>query len=179
MKTIYLVRHALSQANVDGIVAGSEFESPLTRIGKDQAKKTGKKLRSKNIQLIVSSPMERAKKTAEIIAKEVDYDNKKILYNKLLTERAYGSFSGTPFEHFKKHVDENNLPEEIESVERLHKRASKIVEWLKQLKQTEIVVVSHGSTGRMIKVVAGELDHSHFHTIERIGNAEIYEFTLE
>ncbi len=41
MKTIYFVRHGETQANVDGLIAGGEFESQLTENGINQAKKAG------------------------------------------------------------------------------------------------------------------------------------------
>ena len=67
MKTIYFVRHGESEANNLGLSAGSEFDTPLTDIGRKQAQKTGQDLKDKNIQLIVSSSQGRAIETAEII----------------------------------------------------------------------------------------------------------------
>lgn len=179
MKTVYFVRHAQSQANVDGLMAGSEFETPLTKDGENQAKEAGEYLKNKGIEVIVCSPMKRTVKTAQIIAKEIGYDAKKIVTNPLLTERGLGYYSGKPFEEFLN--DQNSghvVDDDMESFEALHDRVQEAFRWLRSLKQDTILVVSHGATGRMFRVVDRELAQDDFHQMERFDNCEVDEFTL-
>src|SRR5436309_1380376 len=68
MKKIYFVRHGESEANSLGLSAGSEFDTPLTNFGREQARKAGQELKDKKIELIIASPMERTVETATIIA---------------------------------------------------------------------------------------------------------------
>lgn len=179
MKTIYFVRHGLSEANVARIMAGSEYETPLTDIGKKQAKKAGKTLKDKNIQLIVASPMGRTLETAELICEQIGYDKSKIIKNELLVERGLGHYDGLPYEKYQSDVEEDKvIMEGLESFEDLYLRVKKAFKWLEQRKEDCILVVSHGATGRMFRVVDRELSHDDFHEIERFDNCEIDEFTL-
>lgn len=75
MKVVYFVRHGESRANVEKVFAGSRYDVPLTAAGLQQAKATGM-LRDKPIDIIVSSPLQRAKQTAKCIAEEIGYNEK-------------------------------------------------------------------------------------------------------
>ena len=57
---MYYVRHGESEANLLGIWAGSQSDSPLTELGVKQAIETGEKLKGKKISRIISSPLIRA-----------------------------------------------------------------------------------------------------------------------
>lgn len=179
MKKIYYVRHGESQANVDGIIAGSEHEAPLTEKGKDQARKAGQELKDKKIELIVSSPMERTRDTATIIAKEIGYDPAKIIDQKLFIELRSGPYSGKTFALRDEHLAQGKLLPGVESSESVHARIKEAFEWLRGLDQQSIVIVSHGGTGRMVKTIVEELPPENFLHVERMGNSAVYEFELE
>lgn len=179
MKTVYFVRHGLSQANVDGLIAGGEFESPLTKIGRDQAKKAGQDLKDKNIELIVSSPMGRALDTAKIIAKEIDFDSSKIVIDDAFTEVFNKYYSGKPYVLRMQHIKEGKLVEDIEHPDRVLARVEEGFARLSKLPADRILLVSHGATGRMIRAIAERVPHHDFMSHKPIGNTEIYEFTLE
>ncbi len=70
---IYVIRHGLSEGNAAGVIQGFA-DSPLTDIGRSQAKLLGRFLRRENVSAdtIYSSPLKRALETAEIIADELD-----------------------------------------------------------------------------------------------------------
>ncbi len=179
MKTIFFVRHGLSEANVARVMSGSEHETPLTDVGKEQAKKAGRSLKNKNIQLVVASPMGRTMETAELICEQIGYDKSKIVKNELLVERGLGHYSGRPYEDYKSDVDDDKVVMEgLESFEDLYHRVKEAFVWLEGRKEDCILVVSHGATGRMFRVVDRELSHDDFHEIERFDNCEIDEFTL-
>lgn len=178
MKKIYYVRHGESQANLDGLVAGSEHEAPLTDRGKSQAKQAGQDLRDKDIELIVTSPMERTRDTATIIAKEIGYNPKEIVVQKLFTELGNGPYSGQPYAFRDKHVAEGKMLPGMETSEALHKRIKMAIGWLKDLPQERIVVVSHGGTGRMVRAIIEDFPPEDFLKVERMGNTAIYEFEL-
>ncbi len=67
MKTIYLLRHAKSSWDDARL---TDFERPLNRRGLENAPRVGAKISENRFQidLIVSSPAERAKQTANIVA---------------------------------------------------------------------------------------------------------------
>ncbi|MEH6709818.1 MAG: histidine phosphatase family protein [Paraglaciecola polaris] len=69
-KCFYLCRHGQSEFNARGILQG-HMESPLTALGKQQARVLASKTKQWNIQHIVSSHLGRAKQTAEICAQQL------------------------------------------------------------------------------------------------------------
>ncbi len=179
MKTIYYVRHGESQANVDGLTAGAELDSPLTNNGRQQAKKAGQELKGKGIALIVCSPLERTRETARIIAKEIGYNPAKIVEKQEFIERYVGVYSAVPYSKYRDDIDKNALHESAESTAAMYKRVKKGLDWLKRQKAHTILVVSHGGTSRMLRIVLQNLEHENLYQVEAFGNAEIFEFTLE
>ena len=67
MKTLLLVRHAKSSWDTPGM---KDFDRPLNERGKGDAPEMAKRVKDKgiNIDLLVSSPAKRAKKTAQYFA---------------------------------------------------------------------------------------------------------------
>ena len=65
-KTFYIFRHGQSTYNLAGRTQGQTNDSVLTNLGKQQALDIGKKLQNKNIEIILCSPLMRAKQTAEL-----------------------------------------------------------------------------------------------------------------
>lgn len=83
MKVLYLVRHAQSSWN-DAKLA--DRERPLTDKGKRDATKMGKRLAESEVavDVIVSSPAQRAHATAEVIARKLDFKRKDIVQDERL-----------------------------------------------------------------------------------------------
>jgi phosphohistidine phosphatase len=78
MKRLYIIRHAKSSWKDESL---DDFERPLGKRGKADAPKMGKRLKKRGVKpdIIISSPAVRAKTTAELIAKELEY-SKEILF---------------------------------------------------------------------------------------------------
>lgn len=87
------VRHGESIGNAKGLIQFAEDE--LTEKGEKQAFDTAQKLQEKNITKIISSPAERAKKTAEIIAQEIGFEGE-IEYWEEFKDADYGDLKGQP-----------------------------------------------------------------------------------
>ena len=118
---LFLVRHGQSLANKERKHQGREDEwrnTSLSNIGKTQAKKVADRLKDENFNLIYSSPLKRAKQTAEIINK---FHNKKIIFDDGLKEQ---------------HDDTETKEEFIERVKKVYK---KLIE-----KDKNILVIAHG-----------------------------------
>lgn len=92
------MRHGESHANADGVFAGPSYSAPLTEQGRLQAQAEGARIKRQNVTFdrIVSSPIERAKETAEIIAKAIGFDLHSIVFDKRLSEYDMGALSGQP-----------------------------------------------------------------------------------
>ena len=180
MKKIYFVRHGESEANSHGLSAGSEFDTPLTDNGRAQAKKAGQDLKGRAIELIIASPMGRTMETAMIIALEIGYDPKRIVKKESFVERGMGIYSGGPDEEYLK-AAKGGLPlhESVETAEAMHERINDGIEWLRSFKQQRILIVSHGGVSRILRLMHQNLPLSHMYKIDRLPNAEVYEFDLD
>lgn len=87
---LYVVRHGQTEWNFENRVCGIT-EVQLTERGIEQAKELSQIVIEKQIDIIISSPLSRAMKTAEIISKEICRD---ILIDNRLIEQNYGIFDG-------------------------------------------------------------------------------------
>lgn len=104
---IYLVRHGESEANTKKRFSGIT-DVELTEKGVLQAVRAGKKLKDKTIHKIFSSPLKRAKNTAEIIADEIGYNKKDIIVENCLTEVNFGIFENLTWEEIvQQYADES------------------------------------------------------------------------
>lgn len=91
MKTLLLIRHAKSSWDSPGL---TDFERPLNERGKRDAPEMAKRIKEKtDIELFVSSPARRAKKTAKIFAEEYGVDKEDIQYVEDLYGAAPDTFS--------------------------------------------------------------------------------------
>ncbi|MDH3661263.1 MAG: histidine phosphatase family protein [Alphaproteobacteria bacterium] len=70
-RQLYLIRHGQTEWNLKGRLQGGK-DSPLTALGRQQASAVATSLGANPPSSILASPLGRAKKTAEIIAKALD-----------------------------------------------------------------------------------------------------------
>ena len=178
---IYLIRHGQDEDNARGILNGHR-NKPLTKLGISQAKDAGDKLKNKKIEVIVSSPLRRAKQTAAIIAMAIGI--KRVYLEDNLRERDFGVLTGKLVKdiplYAEKYIRINNSVyftegKGVESFPATLKRAKSI---LKKLKKAHIgknlLLVSHGDLCCMM--LAGERGMSWKRGLEKwdgIKNAQI------
>ncbi len=93
-KTIILVRHGESNYNKNGIIQGNTNDSYLTEKGFEQAAFIGNWLNELTINKFFSSPLIRAKQTAEIIANKCSINKSSIKFDTRLEEVDFGSWKG-------------------------------------------------------------------------------------
>lgn len=169
MKRLYFIRHGLTEMNVQGVYSGST-ETPLTEVGRAQAKAAGQAAKDLGIDLIVSSPLSRAHETAKIIAKEIGYPVANIHLNEYLKERHFGELEG---QKWSPDLDLDGITD-IETVDNLLERAKLALEWLETLPADTILVVAHGAIGRALRHhLLKEFPFSH---PTRFNNAELVQW---
>lgn len=95
MGSIIFLRHGQAKNNIERILTGRTPGVPLTEKGIDQAEKAAKFLEHMNISAIYSSPIERAKHTAEIVGKHNSID---VITDDRLIELDMGKFTGVPYD---------------------------------------------------------------------------------
>jgi probable phosphoglycerate mutase len=93
--SVIFLRHGQAKNNIERILTGRTPNVPLTEKGIEQAENTAKFLEQMNISAIYSSPIERAKHTAEIVAKHNSLD---VTIDDRLIELDMGKFTGVPYD---------------------------------------------------------------------------------
>jgi len=93
--SVIFLRHGQAKNNIERILTGRTPNIPLTEKGIEQAEKTAKFVEQMNISAIYSSPIERAKHTAEIVAKHNSLD---VITDDRLIELDMGKFTGVPYD---------------------------------------------------------------------------------
>lgn len=165
-KLIYFVRHGETVLNAQGIRQGPE--GSLTEKGKAQAFATALRFPKKRgrPEVIIASPYQRTKETAEIIGRELQMP---IEYSDLLVERRNPSeivgHSGTErkvqsiIDRIDKsyHADDLRYSDE-ENFSDLKARAKKLLEYIAKRSENKIIMVTHGIFLKMIAsyVIYGE-----------------------
>lgn len=160
MKTLYFIRHGLSEGNKTSRWSGAATDHPLAPEGHEQAKKAAKaaKDRGLSFDVIVSSPLQRAHQTAKYIADHVDYPPEKIIINDLFKERHYGELENTQnlIAAAKYMVDESGIDsfKDVETLLEMQNRADKALKFLESLPHDTVLVVAHGAFGRALRRAA-------------------------
>ena len=95
MGQIIFLRHGQAKNNTERILAGRTKGIPLTEIGIKQAEHTAELLEHMNISAIYSSPIQRAKHTAEIVA---EHNSLNVTLDERLIELDMGKFTGVPYD---------------------------------------------------------------------------------
>jgi probable phosphoglycerate mutase len=90
MTKLYITRHGQTEWNVAGRMQGHK-DSPLTELGKSQAKLLGKRLENEPIDIIISSSSGRTLSTANLIRGERDIE---IIENDNFKEIKMGEWEG-------------------------------------------------------------------------------------
>lgn len=93
---LYLVRHGETDYNVNHIIQGI-IDKELNENGIQQAKNLKNKIDKISIDLIISSPLNRAKDTASII---IFGRNIKTIYDERIIERNAGKLEGKPDKYY-------------------------------------------------------------------------------
>lgn len=95
MAQIIFLRHGQAKNNTERILAGRTEGVPLTETGIKQAQHTAELLEHMNVSAIYSSPIQRAKHTAEIVGQHNSID---VTIDDRLIELDMGKFTGMSYD---------------------------------------------------------------------------------
>lgn len=175
---IYILRHGQTNWNVNGKIQGKQ-DIELNEVGIQQAYKAKKEFNKLDIDLIMCSPLKRAKQTAEIINED---KNLNIIYKKELIERDLGDFEGKDcdieegdiYNYYK-----NESKMKIEPVVDLCNRVNKLLQGIKNSYQNnKILLVTHSGTARAIEAYFYGIDKNGELPPEDLKNCEIREYDI-
>ncbi|WP_067961087.1 histidine phosphatase family protein [Nitrosopumilus sp. Nsub] len=151
MGQIIFLRHGQAKNNTERVLSGRTPGVPLTDKGITQAQQTAELLKHMNISAIYSSPIQRAKHTAEIVGKHNSID---VEIDDRLIELDMGKFTGVPYDEIfsshgnvfmKFYNDELEIAHNgVETFTDVKKRVLSIVdEIIEKHSDENIVLVTH------------------------------------
>ncbi|MBU4216415.1 histidine phosphatase family protein [Candidatus Parcubacteria bacterium] len=180
---IYLARHGQDQDNIKGILNGHR-DMPLTDLGIEQANALAKEIKEAglNFEAIYCSPLQRAKKTAEIIASTIGVKEPEVLLE--LIERNFGVLTGLPAKDIESLCTPDIIktdtityflnPEGAETFPDLVERGKIIIEKVSNHGHGKsVLLVCHGDIGKMIYTAYYKLDWKNVLTQFHFGNSEV------
>lgn len=88
---LYISRHGQTPWNVEDLICG-RTDVPLTEVGQEQAKRLAESALDKGIDVILCSPMLRARQTAQAVSDAIGVP---IQIDERLIEMDFGTFEGT------------------------------------------------------------------------------------
>jgi isoleucyl-tRNA synthetase len=154
----WAVRHGESENLTKNINDSGSQHFHLTSVGEKQVEKVAKIIKTKKIDLVFASDLDRTKETAHIIAKKL---NIKVVLDQRLREVNVGSFSGKPMSEYDKefpHYADRFIrkPEgEGESLRDVRVRAWNFLQEMEKKHQRKnILIVSHEDVIWMMAEVA-------------------------
>jgi broad specificity phosphatase PhoE len=166
-----LLRHGQTDWNIDLKLQGST-DIPLNETGKEQARQAALALNPEDWDLIIASPLSRARDTAEIIAQELSM---KVVIVPALIERSFGAAEGLDHASWRK-LYESHVPiEGLESLEDLRLRTQLLLDLIaNEYSGKRVLAVSHGAFIRKVLTIVtnGELPRDG----ERLSNASLNRF---
>lgn len=174
MTLIYLVRHGETDWNRERRIQGST-DIPLNNTGREQASATGRLLSSRPWDAIITSPLARARETAEIIASTAGRPQLHTLNE--IVERRYGEAEGLTYEEVEERFPHDADVPGRESRDAVAERVvPALVSLAEQYRGKSIVVVSHGGVIRAVLLhAANESQHDRIRT-DPIRNGSVHSF---
>ena len=145
---MYLTRHGQTDWNAVNRVMGA-IDMPLNTIGLEQAKQKHNDLLEANIDLIICSPLLRAKQTADIINKD---RNIPIIFDSRISERDFGEFEGKNIDEFDFssywNYYQNQKYNNSENIQSFFKRVYEFLDdVISKYKDKNVLLVTHGGVG--------------------------------
>lgn len=187
---VFITRHGQTEWNSLGRLQGRK-DIELNEVGKEQALITGKKIKDEKIDIIITSPLKRARETAEIINKQF---NVEIIEDDRLMERCYGDLEGiTKVELKEKKIQYPEIDDacnylkniDIFNMETIQDLCARIYECLDEIttkyKDENILIVTHGSSSIPIKCYFMKYPLENLVDREKIKgleNCEVVEFEI-
>jgi probable phosphoglycerate mutase len=145
MSVLIMIRHGESTANVQRIVSHDHGSYPLTEKGRAQASVVGEELMGLRLGEIYSSPILRARETADIIASKIGCE---VVIDDRIRERSFGRLNNKKVDSINwKVLLAEGTYEGVESWDEISRRAD---DFLQERCGEIIVMVSHYDPIRVI-----------------------------
>ncbi len=181
----FLMRHGEAESNVRGFVSSAPENNHLTEKGKEQVQTAAERFGDKKVDIIFSSPLARARETAEIFAKTLGFPKENIQYDNRLRETGFGSFEGKTISEYRASFPlKKRFESAPEGGEALGDSKKRMVAFLYEIeskyKEKTILIVSHSDPLWMLQCGAEGLARNGMSVSEDVNwafmkNAEVRE----
>lgn len=187
---IFITRHGQTEWNVLGKIQG-QTDIELNDTGRAQAKETSESIKGEKIDLIIVSPLKRAKETAEIINSKF---NVEIIEDRRLMERGFGECEGmtrdersklkvvTPeiedIWNYNTNVDVYNMEPMKDFCSRVYELLDEVIE---KYKDKNLLLVTHGGVSVPIRFYFMKKPLEEFierDSIKGLKNCEVIKFEI-
>lgn len=172
---IHLVRHGQTKYNQLKRIQGTQ-DHPLTEEGVEDARGCALELSNKPIDSIFTSPLKRARDTAEIIGEKLGLTPEE---DPRLKERFFGTMEGEYYDqvdldyNFWDDLDQHYPEHGIETKSLMDERALSFFNEIHRRGFSEVVVVSHGAFIRSMLRILSEGSHDLMESYRVPHNGEI------
>jgi broad specificity phosphatase PhoE len=172
MTTVFLVRHGRTGWNKEQVFRGHK-DVPLDEVGREEARLVGKRLKGEGIKAVFSSPLSRARETAEAVARS---HNVEVQIVEGLIDLHFGEWEGQSLKEVQKQYPDlyaqwQGAPHQVifpggEGLAAVRSRAIKAVEKIvERHPQEAVALVSHRVVLKVLICALLGLDNSHFWNI--------------
>jgi len=159
-----VMRHGEAKSNAEQFIdAGTMTDNRLTQKGKEQVRAAVESLKKEEINLIVVSPILRAKETAQIVLTELGLPDSALMHDERLREVGFGEKSGMPIKEwevlFTSIADKfDRMPAGVEDYNSIHKRVGEFLfDIERRYKGKNILIVTHASPLWLMREIANRV----------------------
>ena len=168
---IYVTRHGETEWNAVNKVLG-RTDIPLNSNGVKQAQELACLLKDKKIDVFLSSPLSRARQTADIISNEIGVGYR---IDDRLIEQDFGTFEGIDRFSAEYQAAKREYFARYPGGESFFDMAARIFPLIKELEGKNALLVTHGGVCRVIRSYFEDMGNEQFVQFSQ-GNCEIREY---
>ena len=172
---LYIARHGETPWNVENRVSG-RTDVPLTEKGVEQARLLAHSAMGKGIEVIIASPLLRARQTARAVSEAIGVP---IEIDERLIELDFGSFEGGPRSDPEFQYTRAQFPTRYPGGESAFQLAHRVYSCLEDVKRKHagktVLLVCHGGVCRMVRSYFMDLTNDEY-SYYFAPNAELVEY---
>ena len=174
---LYIARHGETPWNVENRVSG-RTDVPLTEKGMEQARLLAHSAMGKGIEVIIASPLLRARQTAQAVSEAIGVP---IELDERLIELDFGSFEGGPRSDPEFQYTRAQFPTRYPGGESAFQLAHRVYSCLEDVKRKyagkTVLLVCHGGVCRMVRSYFMDLTNDEY-SYYFAPNAQMVEYDM-
>jgi probable phosphoglycerate mutase len=156
--TLWFLRHGETEPNRAGLRCGGDNDVPLTMQGEATAREMAQTLAHHGIALIITSPLQRTRRTAEIISAALG--NVPIEFDADLSERLLAQWNGLSIRETEPLLRQGIAPPGGETAEAFAARVRQALARIRKRLSSSVLVVSSKGVARVFNEAIGNANRA-------------------